>query len=385
METAEQEAFDKGVLAAVDEGVQAAAPTTPPPEPAPKVEAAQDQPDLDLDAPPIEMLEAEEAAEAATKEAIEPTPEASSDDGEETVVAAKADDGASPDAEKDTAAPADEPSVEAAATPEPVKPAAEAKPSDEFGELPEDAKAETKERFGNMKVKFDEQAEQLAHVQGQNDQWMEEIKRSGATPEQYAQSLMYLEQINSGTPEGLENAYKIMQGELEVLGKALGKEVPGYDPLSDYPELQTRVDEGYLDRKDALELASGRARVKHRENMAAAKANGATTMSAEEGIQSLSVLGQQLRANDPQYDAKLEYLKPLVSAAVKSGADPSTWAKTVQIAYDNLPEIASPSAPAPKPTAPNTIRPTSSGGTGGMTKEPGSALEALDQSLARGY
>ncbi|MNI73014.1 hypothetical protein D3C73_1289890 [compost metagenome] len=49
-----------------------------------------------------------------------------------------------------------------------------------------------------------------------------------------------------------------MQGELQWLGQQLGREAPGFDPLSAHPDLAGRVTSGDITRDVALELAQHR-------------------------------------------------------------------------------------------------------------------------------
>jgi hypothetical protein len=363
MNPEEDSKFDEGVIGAIDAGLELLASGK---EPEPKTdepeETVSEMEEIDHDSPPTPEIELEAEAKPVEKTEPEKTPEeiAAGDPEKGTPVP--------PEEEGDPAAP---------------KPEVKAKPSDEFGDLEADAKPATKERFTKMKTRFDEVSTELERVSGQNMAWMDTIKRTGASPDQLGASLAYLEDINHGTPESLERAYQTMQGELQVLAKALGKEAPGYDPLEAYPDLKQKIEDGYIDRVDALEIASGRARVNFE---TARKTPAAPTRerAVESGTADLSNLGRRLRAADPMYDSKLPQIEKIVENVVTSGADPATWAKLVEGAY-KLITIAPKPAPPKPPVTPNSIRPGNAGTkSGNYSKQPGSILEAVDLALSRG-
>ena len=368
MNPEEEKEFDEGVLGAIDSGLELSGTKVEPVKP--------DEEEVDPDAPPAPELNIE--AEPEKK----PEPDADPDPDKKP----KEDDDPDPKPDEDP-----KPEDHAAGDPEdsegtpvpkkeddPAAPIKDAKPSDEFGELEEDAPVKTKERFDTMKSRFDEVSTELGRVNQQNTDWMDTIQRTGASPEQLGASLSYLEDINTGTPESLERAYQTMQGELGVLAKALGKEAPGFDPLDDHPDLKHKFDEGELSREDALELAGSRTRANFKPVTAAAPQN-----NQEQGTAALSALGSRLRAGDAQYEEKLPQINQIVEDVVKSGADPSTWANLVESAYKRI-QLA-PKAAVVKTPVPNAIRPGASGKTGEFNKEPGNILDAVNQSLDQGF
>ena len=64
--------------------------------------------------------------------------------------------------------------------------------------------------------------------------------------------------------------------------------------------------------------------------------------------------------------------------------DSTTWATLVESSYKLIKVAKAPVTPKP-PATPNPIRPGAGGKQGEFSKEPGSILEAIDSSLARGY
>ncbi len=265
----------------------------------------------------------------------------------------------------------------------------DAKPSDEFGDLPEGTKKETAERFDVLKGKYDEQAEQfetqkteLERVTQQNTDWMETIQSTGANPEQFGRALSYLEDINKGTPESLERAYETMSGELKVLAQALGKEAPGVDPLAGHDDLVKKVEDGFLDRADALEIAGARAQSNiHKQSQNIADRQTTDQQAYDSGLESIRLLGQELNTKDPvAFKAKYPYLKSVIKAVVSSGAPPDSWEVSIREAFNDIEAPVIQETRKPKQAA-NPMRPSGNAGSSESAKEPGSAMEAINQAL----
>ena len=276
----------------------------------------------------------------------------------------------------------DEKPAEPVVPPEPLA----AKPSDEFGTLEKDTPQKTRERFETIKKKYDDLVAERDAVKAESQQWVEAITGTGTNAEQFQMALGYLSAVNSGTQEGLEKAYGIMQQELEVLGKALGKSAPGiYDRLSDHPDLKERVDSGMLDESDANEIIQARASKRWSESQTQRQQQETQKQTeVDSAMSQVKALGAQLQATDPLFASKMPFMTPIIEAAIASGAPPAQWASMIKIAYDKLPAptVETP----PKPIVPNPIRPTGANlGGNGLQKEPQSELEAMDMALERGY
>lgn len=328
--------------------------------------------------------------------ANDPEPEIKAEEADEPEVEAKVDDGepvAEPDAEGK-----DDTGTEAGEA-EPVEAkddAVDAKPSDEFGTLEKDTPEKTRERFEAVKTKYDdliterdELVKERDEVRAESDRWVSTIRGTGTNQDQFGMVIDYLGKVNSGDPKDLEAAYEIMSNELTVLGQALGKPVPGvYDPLTDNVDLKQRVEEGVLDEKDAHELAEARAFKKI--NSAQAKIQGDKNQKQEavnQGMADVKALGEQLRASDPLFAAKMPYLGPIVEAIAASGSPPNKWRDAVFKAYSELPEITAPAVEETiKEPTPNPLRPTGTNSAGSsLDAEPGNIDEAIDLALERGY
>jgi hypothetical protein len=176
-----------------------------------------------------------------------------------------------------------------------------------------------------------------------------------------------------------------MQGELKVLGQALGKEAPGFDPLDAHPDLKAELDDGGISRDRALEIIRGRSAA----NLSTAQADVTTrteehaTASRERALQGLTDVGNMIRDFDPHYPAKKDQLIAITQNIVQVEKDSSKWPALITAAYKNIPN------PAPTPatnirSVPDSIRPGAAGSSGGtVSKQPGSAEEAVDLALSQ--
>ena len=273
---------------------------------------------------------------------------------------------------------------------EPANPDAkpDAKPEDDEIGLPEGVKEKTRERFEQLTTQKKEIEAKHAEVTAERDgfkqrvqEWNETLAGTGATPEQFGGAMLYLKELNSGTRAGAENAYNMMLGELQTLAKVLGKEAPGFDPLSVHPDLQERVDSALLDRASALELASHRqgkqietvTMQRQREAMEAQNAK-------VQGGESIKQVAAQLRQSDPHYASKAPMFEAIISTILEGGIPPSQWADRFARAYQAIPVPAAPAAVAAAPRLPTTVPDAiRSGGAASTTTapEPKSLEEAM--------
>lgn len=331
--------------------------------------------------PPEELLTQSTNADmlAAVNAAIDGAPEpAAETPAVETEVAAEtpasgAEGEAAPGAAPEAAAETPAATVET--------PAATARPSDEFGELPKDVKAETRERFETMRSKYDALHTQFEQAQAENHEWVQTIQSTGATPQQFGETLQFLSDLNSGSVEGLQRAYDVLQENLKIVAQAIGREAPGADPLAAHPDLLQQVQDHDITREAALELAQHRAQQRLTQAVNQTQRETHTvTQARQTALSEVRALGEQLRANDPHAPMKLKAIESIVERVIQR-LPPAEWAGAIRDAYDAVPAPAA-AAPVAPAVAPTPLRPTSTPGVGGgLTKQPGSALEAMELAL----
>ena len=255
---------------------------------------------------------------------------------------------------------------------EPEKPAADpAKPA-----TPDEAKAKVDAEIASLGIKnertaarFHELSARAAEVEPLKAQvaqlevfrqraveWEEAVTSTGATPEQFGQTMTYLQMMNSGDPAQIESAFEMVEREYHTLAKLLGKTAGGaVDPLEGHPDLQAKVASLDMDRETALAWAEERN--KARLNTAATTTREQQTTAQREqqqGLAAVAQLGEQLRATDPNFQAKFAMIQPLLET-MQATYHPIQWAGLVQQMWDRIPAVAAP-APAAAPAKP-TVTP----------------------------
>lgn len=259
----------------------------------------------------------------------------------------------------------------------PAEPSAVEKEIKELGITNERTQARFRELIGRAA-----EAERLAPIVERAKQWEETIESTGAKPEQLGQALNYLAAVNSGDPNALRQAHQFLSTELEWLSKQLGLPAPGYDPLSDFPDLAEQVRNGDTTRELAHEVAARR-RAEALQAQRNERVQQSTQQQEQEAaarttaLREVATLGQQLRASDPKFAAKYDMIKPMV-AVIQETLPPAQWAAAIQKAYS---AVQLPAAPPPPPT-PNPARPS------GVALAPDAAADpfafGVEEARARG-
>ena len=187
---------------------------------------------------------------------------------------------------------------------------------------------------------------------------VEMVKGTGASPDQFGQTLDYLALVTkagAGDRQAAEQAFAVIESEYQALAKVLGKEVPGvHDPLAEYPDLQKDVEGGDVTRERALEIAQARTAAKVQQEARARQQQTTEQTTAQqraidEGRAALNALEAKLQA-DPHYAAK----KPALIAKlgeIRQKFAPDQWAYAAELAYAAIPN------PQPAKPPPSAIRP----------------------------
>lgn len=186
--------------------------------------------------------------------------------------------------------------------------------------------------------------------------WEGMVQRVRTNPDQMGTVFAILEQINSGDPAKMARGVERMQTEMREIAKALGMEAPGYDPLSEHPDLAAGVEDGSISRKHALEVAQARNTRKLAEQRQQAEQTSAQQQAAEQQAKQqaqadLQALETELQRRDPHYAAKWPVFRVIAHQVIhRSGMHPSQWAKALAEAYAQIPQPAA-AAPPAKPAA----------------------------------
>lgn len=204
----------------------------------------------------------------------------------------------------------------------------------------------TQKRFRELSERAAE-VEPLRAQAAKAQEWEQTITSTGATPQQFGNALNYLSAINSKDPDAMAQAYDAMSKELQWLGQRIGREAPGFDPISAHADLAEKVASGDMTREVAAEIVQHRQRgVLQQEQRTTQQQTYQAQQSQEQGLAQVQALGAQLKAADPAFPQKLQYLMPAVEL-IQSTLPPDQWAQAIHTAYVRLPAVAAPAPAAP--------------------------------------
>ncbi|KIQ21554.1 hypothetical protein [Xanthomonas campestris] len=204
----------------------------------------------------------------------------------------------------------------------------------------------TQKRFRELSERAAE-VEPLRTKAAKADEWEHTITSTGASPQQFGNALNYLAAINSKDPDAMAQAYDAMSKELQWLGQKIGREAPGFDPISAHPDLAEKVASGDLTREVAAEMAQHRQRgVLQQEQRTTQQQTYQAEQAHQYGISQVAALGEQLKASDPFFAKKLPFLMPTVDV-IQQTLPPEQWVPAIHQAYLRLPAVAAPAPAAP--------------------------------------
>lgn len=220
---------------------------------------------------------------------------------------------------------------------------------------------------------------------------VDQVESTGATPEQYVETLGILRDINSGNPQAEERAFEYLTKATAALGARLGKAPPGVDPLTGHQDLIQEVIEGKLTRPRAEELAAQRRttaaqQTRSQVEQTTQQANEAQAQALTQGTAALNALEQRLKTEDPAAFALKRAAVIKLARPVLATIRPNQWAATFESMYRNLPTPAPAARPAiPAAGAPGA-RPAQQPlrgkpNAGAQRPAPKNELDAVRQSL----
>ena len=267
----------------------------------------------------------------------------------------------------------------------PVKPKAAPDPIND--PIPTDVKKATQERIRTLIDTAKTTTAERDAIKKDFDYLIQGVQSTGATPEQYGETLSWLGLFNSPKPEDQKKALELVESVADRLSLLLGVERKKEDPLTAYPDLVEAVRTGKTTAAIATELARTRKSQEFRgsiQQTANTEAAQRQTLQTEEATarKGLTDLEAQLRATDAQYDKKRAQLLPILQPLFKT-IPYSQWVQSFQNAYRNLPsQAAAPATGAGKSAIPKN-QPLRAGKNpaGGQSKEPSTMLEAINAAL----
>lgn len=273
--------------------------------------------------------------------------------------------------------------------------------------IPNALKPATKERIRFLATEATTQKQRADTATGERDELIKAVTDTGASPEQYAGVLDYLELVNSNDRNKQIAAANFMIRELAALSRVGGFRIPGITNLSGYPDLEKAVAEGKLTQELAEEVAAGRSATAHQGKVGAAQAQASRARQAyqqadEAARTEMNTMEAGFAKNDPLYTQKkpliVEMLNEMIRGDKRAGIPPlhpSKWPSAYKKIYETLPKTLGGMKPVARPGAgagqPNGKIPANQPlraqqPAGAQKQEPKSVAEALEMGIdmARG-
>lgn len=250
--------------------------------------------------------------------------------------------------------------------------------------IPKDLAPKTQERMRTL-IKTTKELTAARDEAVQNfDFLVQGVQSTGATPEQYGETLSWLKLFNSGDPAQQEKALELVETVAERLATMLGKERRVADPLAAHADLQDSVQKGKITPEYAREIARTRQKQHFTQELTTAQRQEQQQQEQQQQAIAqakldLDTVEKDLKANDPHYAAKRAQLVPILKPLFQT-IHPSKWAASFQEAYRRM-QFTPAARPKPVVPANQPLRANKSAPAGGQNKAPGSALDAINAAL----
>lgn len=165
-----------------------------------------------------------------------------------------------------------------------------------------------------------EDAKQYRDIQGY-------MQSNGLTAEEVAQALDTLVKTKNGDPA---KAYELLQERMDKLALMAGKRLP--------PELEEKVEQGYIDRETAQSLYQQQAEAERRAQQAQSQLERQTQQDQHAQVQAIasavSTWEAATKASDPDFELKADLVKDRVRAHVATHGVPRTADEALKVSKD---------------------------------------------------
>lgn len=276
------------------------------------------------------------------------------------------------------------------------KPADKKEPDALNDPIPEGLNAKTTQRIRTLIERTRSAEEKAQTAESDFNYLVQGVQSTGATPEQYGETLAWLKLFNSRDPAQQKKALDLIEDTADQLATLLGVERRSSDPLRGHPDLLEAIQKGTTTRQFALEVARNRNQAAFRQQIhtTASEQEQAAQRAAQERDNArvaLNQLEERLMASDPQYEQKLARIMPTLKV-VMAQIPPAKWQEAFQRAYDQVRIVARPAPqqqqrPAGRRPVNQPLRagknPSGTGAAGGsLASQPKSALDAVNAALS---
>lgn len=254
--------------------------------------------------------------------------------------------------------------------------------------IPKDLKQETQQRIRTLIDRTKSAEETATKFETDFNYLVKGVQSTGASPEQYGETLSWLALFNSGDPAQQAKALELVENVADRLATMLGKERAVSDPLAMHPDLQAALKAGQITKQFATETARLRNGTTMRQELTTAvntqtQQEQAAAQEKEQVRLDLNALEASLKATDPLYDRKKAAILPTVKVAF-ANMPRSKWKEAFQQIYREVrlaPVVR-------RVTTAQPMRANKSGGAAGggapasKGAEPKDGLAALNAALA---
>lgn len=194
------------------------------------------------------------------------------------------------------------------------------------------------------------------------------VQSTGMKPEEFAQTLEFGRLVNSGDEADLRVALEMVDAQREQLCKRLGIEAPGVDPLADFPDLKSDVDNMAITKERALEVAKFRRQQQAQQQ--AQQNQQAQQQEAQQWQQKIATVTKTAesyfatRAKEADYPAKMQQIaakfkEPAFMQDFVATYQPEQWFSIMRMMYDSI--AVAPAAPVAHQQQPIRTRPSHAG------------------------
>lgn len=269
------------------------------------------------------------------------------------------------------------------------KPKVEAKKPDALNDpIDKTLKAPTQERIRTLITTAKEATAAREKAETDFNFLVQGVQSTGASPEQYGETLSWLALFNSQDPTQQGKALELAETVCDRLATLLGRERTVGDPLAEHADLKDAVAKGHVTAQYAKEIARTRNSQSFRGQLNDNAATEARNVAAREAElttarNDLTDLEATLASTDPNWAQH----KQILVAALKpvfAALPPKEWKAKFTEAYRQIRAQNLPVARKAKIPANQSMRPGRSAGGGGAGVKPqhGSALDAMNDALA---
>lgn len=200
------------------------------------------------------------------------------------------------------------------------------------------------------------------------------MQGAGLTAEEVAEGLALMAQMKSGDPT---KAYEALTQKVETLALAAGKKLPA--------DLETRIEQGYVDRETAEQLYREQLDAKRAAALAQNQLQQRSQQDAQAQVVSIAnavqAWEQATKGTDPDFAIKVDLVKDRVRAHVATHGMPRTPDEAVKVTKEAYQSVTDVLRRAQGPKQP--MRPAVGGKVNGSAApEPRSLLDVIRQASA---